>query len=125
MLLRNNDDGDKVELAVDEVIISHGFDRERDLLDNSDVEVKMKNEWNIAGTPMSETSVPGIFAAGDVLAHDGKLHLITGAFQDAANAVNKAKQYITPTAEAYAMVSSHNEMFIERNRELKKQLFAK
>lgn len=124
VLLRNNDDGNKVELQVDEVIISHGYDRDRELLVNSKVQIEMQNEWNIAGTAMSETSIPGIFAAGDVLAHPGKLHLIAGAFQDAANAVNKAKQFITPEAEAHAMVSSHNERFLERNRELKKQLFS-
>ncbi|MFB9327836.1 NAD(P)/FAD-dependent oxidoreductase [Paenibacillus aurantiacus] len=124
VLLRNNDDGSAVELKVDEVIISHGYDRDRDLLANSEIQIEMQGEWNIAGTPMSETSVPGIFAAGDLLAHPGKLHLIAGAFQDAANAVNKAKQYIAPEAEAYGMVSSHNERFQERNRELKKQLFS-
>lgn len=123
VLLRNNEDDAKVELPVDEVIICHGYDYQRDLLDNSEVRIEMKDEWNIAGTPMSETSVPGIYAAGDLLAHEGKLHLIAGAFQDAANAVNKAKKFITPEAEEYAMVSSHNDRFNERNRELKKQLF--
>ena len=122
--LRNHDDGTEVQLQVDEVIISHGYDRDRELIANSEVRIEMENEWNVAGTPMCETSVSGIFAAGDVIAHPGKLHLIAGAFQDAANAVNKAKQYITPEAEAYAMVSSHNEKFQERNRELKKQLFS-
>lgn len=124
VVLRNNDDGSLAELAVDEVIVSHGYDRDRTLLESSEVRIAMKGEWNIEGTPMSETSEPGIFAAGDLLSHDGKLHLIAGAFQDAANAVNKAKQFIAPEAEAYGMVSSHNEKFIERNREIKKQLFA-
>ena len=125
VLLRNKDDGAQVELAVDEVIINHGYERDKDLLSNSQVQIEMKNEWEVAGTPMSETSVPGVFAAGDILGHEGKLHLIAGAFQDAANAVNRAKQFITPDAYAWGMVSSHNEVFIERNRELKKQLFAK
>ncbi|XID91964.1 NAD(P)/FAD-dependent oxidoreductase [Paenibacillaceae bacterium WGS1546] len=123
VLLRNHDDGAQVELRVDEVVINHGYERDKDLLENSAVRIAMKNEYGVAGTPMSETSVDGIFAAGDILAHEGKLHLIAGAFQDAANAVNKAKQYITPEAQAYAMVSSHNDRFLERNRELKKQLF--
>ncbi|MFC7152312.1 NAD(P)/FAD-dependent oxidoreductase [Cohnella cellulosilytica] len=125
VLLRNKDDGAEVELAVDEVIINHGYERDKDLLSNSQVHIEMKNEWAIEGTPMSETSVPGVFAAGDILGHEGKLHLIAGAFQDAANAVNRAKQFITPDAYAWGMVSSHNEIFMERNRELKKQLFAK
>jgi len=125
VVLRNRDDNQVAELAVDEVIVNHGYERDKDLLHNSKVRITMKNEYCIDGTSRSETSVPGIFAAGDILAHEGKLHLIAGAFQDAANAVNRAKQFITPEAEAYGMVSSHNDVFIERNRELKKQLFGK
>lgn len=74
---------------------------------------------------MSETSMPGIYAAGDILHHDGKLHLIAGAFQDAANAVNKAKQYVNPDANANGMVSSHNDLFRKKNRELMKSLYTK
>jgi ferredoxin/flavodoxin---NADP+ reductase len=71
---------------------------------------------------MSESSIDGLYAAGDILKHDGKLHLIAGAFQDAANAVNKAKKFIDPDAHQSGMVSSHNEIFKKRNRELVKQL---
>ena len=53
--------------------------------------------------------------------HDGKLNLIAGAFQDAANAVNKAKQFVQPDADKNAMVSSHNELFKKRNKELVQQ----
>ncbi|MEK0314466.1 NAD(P)/FAD-dependent oxidoreductase [Cohnella sp. 56] len=125
VMLRSIEDGSTVELPVDEVIINHGYERDSDLLDKSDIAVRMRPDWGIDGTPMSETSVPGLYAAGDILAHDGKLHLIAGAFQDAANAVNKAKQFIAPEANAYGMVSSHNDVFAQRNAELKKQMFAK
>lgn len=123
VLLRNNDDGSTAELPVDEVIINHGYEIDKDLLENSSVKIEMKDAYSIAGSVMSETNVPGIYAIGDILAHEGKLHLIAGAFHDAGNAVNRAKQYITPEAKSYGMVSSHNEVFAERNRELKQQLF--
>lgn len=122
--IQNHEDGSIVELEVDEVVVSHGYERDKALLENSEVRIEMANEYGVKGTAMSETTVDGIFAAGDILSHEGKLHLIAGAFQDAANAVNRAKQYIHPEAEAYGMVSSHNDLFIEKNRELKKQLFA-
>ena len=125
VVLRDGDDGAITELAVDEVLINHGFQLDKDLLQNSEVRIEMSSEWGIAGTPMSETSVPGLYAAGDILSHDGKLQLIAGAFQDAANAVNKAKTYISPDARAHGMVSSHNDVFAERNRELKKALFTR
>lgn len=125
VVLKQSEDDTEFVLSVDEVIINHGYERDRDLLANSEVKIAMANEYNVAGTSMSETSIPGIYAAGDILHYEGKLHLIAGAFQDAANAVNKAKQYITPDAYARGMVSSHNEIFDQKNRELKKHLYTK
>ncbi|WP_108670521.1 NAD(P)/FAD-dependent oxidoreductase [Peribacillus acanthi] len=108
-------------LSVDEVIINHGYEQDASLLANSKLGIEIDNFY-IAGNPNSESSVPGLYAAGDILKYDGKINLIAGTFQDAANAVNKAKQYIQPDASDVAMVSSHNEVFKERNRELVKQL---
>jgi len=122
--LRDLEDGSTAELEIDDLVVCHGYEREKDIIENSNVRIEMKDEYCVKGTPTGETSVPGLFAAGDVLWHEGKLHLIAGCFQDAANAVNRAKQYITPDAPAWGMVSSHNELFKERNREIKKKLFA-
>jgi thioredoxin reductase (NADPH) len=122
VVLRHHGDNAVTELEVDEVIVCHGYESEKELIHNSKVQIRMKDEYCIDGTPLSETSVPGIFAAGDILKHDGKLFLIAGAFQDAANAVNRAKQFITPDAASYGMVSSHNDLFKEKNKELKKKL---
>lgn len=123
-VLRDLEDDSTAELQIDDLVVCHGYERDRDIIDNSNVRIEMKDEYCVAGTPSGETSVPGLFAAGDILSHEGKLHLIAGCFQDAANAVNKAKQYIAPDAPGYGMVSSHNELFKERNREFKKRLFA-
>ncbi|MFC3769045.1 NAD(P)/FAD-dependent oxidoreductase [Paenibacillus sp. GCM10012303] len=125
VLLKHSEDDTETELEIDEVIINHGYERDKDLLQNSKVKIAMEKEYWIAGSAMSETSVDGLYAAGDILHHEGKLHLIAGAFQDAANAVNKAKQYITPDANAYGMVSSHNDLFEQKNRELLKHLYTK
>ena len=51
------------------------------------------------------------FPAGDILSFEGKINLLLGTFQDAANAVNSIKKYIEPTAYRHGMVSSHNELF--------------
>lgn len=117
------EDGNVIQLPVDEVIINHGYERDKELTSNSGLNIEMANEYSIAGSPLSETSVEGLYAAGDILNHEGKLHLIAGAFQDAANAVNKAKQYVIPDAYEYGMVSSHNEIFKEKNKELVKHLY--
>ncbi|EDW22401.1 NAD(P)/FAD-dependent oxidoreductase [Bacillus sp. FSL K6-4563] len=124
VVLKNNQDDALFDLAIDEVIINHGYERDKELLANSTIKLEQKDYW-IAGTPLSETSVRGIYAAGDILHHEGKLHLIAGAFQDAANAVNQAKQYVMPDASARGMVSSHNDIFIQKNKELMKHLYTK
>ncbi|MBM7601796.1 thioredoxin reductase (NADPH) [Virgibacillus halotolerans] len=124
VVLNRSEDNEKIEVVIDEVIINHGYERDKDLLENSELKIAMENEYCVAGSPMSETSVEGLYAAGDILNHQGKLLLIAGAFQDAANAVNKAKQYITPDADSWGMVSSHNELFAQKNHEIMKRLYA-
>ncbi|PFR42680.1 NAD(P)/FAD-dependent oxidoreductase [Bacillus cereus] len=120
--LTNHETGEVSHLPIDEVIINHGYERDITLLENSELEVAIIDNYYIAGNANSESSVDGLYAAGDILKHEGKLHLIAGAFQDAGNAVNKAKQFIQPDASEYGMVSSHNEVFKKRNRELIKQM---
>ncbi|WP_243525579.1 NAD(P)/FAD-dependent oxidoreductase [Bacillus pseudomycoides] len=120
--LTNHETGEISYLPIDEVIINHGYERDMTLLKNSDLNVKIADNYFIAGSTNSESSIEGLYAAGDILKHEGKLHLIAGAFQDAGNAVNKAKQFIQPDASEYGMVSSHNDVFKQRNRELIKQL---
>lgn len=109
------------QLPVEEVIINHGYDSQNDLQEQS-VDIKMHPEFGIQGTSMAETSVPGVFAAGDAINYDGKVHLIVGAFHDAANAVNRAKQFIEPTAVKTAMVSSHHESFKNKNKKIYAEL---
>jgi ferredoxin/flavodoxin---NADP+ reductase len=120
--LTNHETGEISYLSIDEVIINHGYERDTTLLENSELDLAIVNDYYISGNAMSESSVAGLYAAGDILIHDGKLHLIAGAFQDAANAVNKAKQFIQPDAYKSGMVSSHNEIFKKRNKELMKQM---
>lgn len=122
--LKNVQTGETMNFPIDELVIHHGYERDMALLDQSKLEIaRVENEY-IAGNSSSETSVEGIYAAGDILKYDGKINLIAGAFQDAANAVNKAKQFVEPGANEKGMVSSHNDRFTERNKELVKQMFS-
>jgi thioredoxin reductase (NADPH) len=120
--LTHQETGETLFEAVDEVIINHGYEQDATLLQQSGIHIELVDGFYISGSSASESSVPGLFAAGDILKHPGKLNLIAGTFQDAANAVNKAKQFIQPSANEIAMVSSHNEVFKKRNKELVKQL---
>jgi ferredoxin/flavodoxin---NADP+ reductase len=114
--------GEVTYLDIDEVIINHGYEQDTSLLKKSELNIDMLDDFYIAGNSTSESSIEGIYAAGDILNYEGKVNLIAGAFQDAANAVNKAKQYIQPDANKFAMVSSHNDVFKKRNRDLVKEM---
>lgn len=118
----NDETGEVAHIEVDEVIINHGYDQDAELLKNSKMAIDIADGFYVKGTSSCESSVAGIFAAGDIIQYPGKVNLIAGTFQDAANAVNQAKQYIQPDANKFAMVSSHNEVFKERNKKLVKQL---
>lgn len=120
--LTNHETGEVFCLPIDEVIINHGYEQDAALLENSSLDIELAENYYIKGNATSESTVEGIYAAGDILMYEGKVNLIAGSFQDAANAVNKAKQYIQPDADKFGMVSSHNELFKKRNKELVKQM---
>ncbi|KTT85569.1 thioredoxin reductase [Mammaliicoccus sciuri] len=124
VVLEHVDTNEQEIVPVDEVIISHGFDRESELLHNAQTKVNLVNDFFIEGLGNSQTSVPGIFGAGDILKHDAKVHLIASCFNDAANAANLAKSYIDPEAQAGGRVSSHNDIFKEKNKEVIKKYIA-
>ncbi|WP_440109692.1 NAD(P)/FAD-dependent oxidoreductase [Paenibacillus sp. QZ-Y1] len=107
---------ENVLLDVDEVVVSHGY--KSNVSDLASCGLVM-NDGTILMSQLAETSIPGIFAAGDCATHDSKVRLIAGAFNDAIVAVNSAKKYLTPEAPDMAYVSSHNELFREKNRHIK------
>ena len=45
---------------------------------------------------MGRTTVPGIYAAGDIVDYDGKVKLIATGFGEVATAVNNAAAYLNP-----------------------------
>lgn len=117
--------GETHELEVDDVLISHGYNREVSLTFADDIQPIRKDDYYLVSLGQCKTSVPGIFGAGDIISYDDKVNLLIGTFQDSVLAVNNAKMYIDPHADQYGMVSSHNEKFAEKNKELLEELFCK
>ncbi len=61
-----------------------------------------------------ETTLPGVFAAGDIATYDGKIELIATGFSEAAMAVNHAVQEIDPKARYNPGHSTNLKLFKER-----------
>ena len=56
---------------------------------------------NIVVDSMGRTTVPGIYAAGDIVNYDGKVKLIATGFGEVATAVNNAAAYLNPNVSAF------------------------
>ncbi|MEC0127646.1 NAD(P)/FAD-dependent oxidoreductase [Paenibacillus pabuli] len=107
--------GENILLEVDEIVVSHGYTSHVSDIARCGLEM---SEGMIVMSRFAETNIPGIFSAGDCATHESKVRLIAGAFNDAIVAVNSAKQYLNPQAPQMAYVSSHNDLFREKNRQI-------
>lgn len=123
VITRNHQTGEVIQLEVDDLIINYGYDRELKFIKESPLQIKLEQDFFVSGSAKSETNISGLYAAGDILSFDGKLRLIAGAYNDAANAVNQAKLYLNPDADKEIYISSHNSKFDEKNRELLSYLY--
>lgn len=84
------------EVEVDDVIVNFGFVSSLGPISEWGIQIESNS---IVVDSRMETSVPGIFAAGDITTYPGKLKLIAVGFGEAPTAVNNAKVYLDPDAK--------------------------
>ena len=120
VILENVATNETSTIVVDDVLVNHGYDRDHSFTFDATVNPQLDEEYQyyMMTNGKGLTTVDGIYAVGDISKHDNKVYLISGAFQDAINAINDIKLSLEPTADKVAKVSSHNEMFEARNREI-------
>lgn len=94
--LKDTKSGEKAELAVDDVIVNFGFVSSLGPIAEWGFDIV---DGSIVVDSRMETSIPGIFAAGDITTYPGKLKLIAVGFGEAPTAINNAKVYIDPKAK--------------------------
>jgi thioredoxin reductase len=88
--------GELNDLDVDSVIVNFGFVSSLGPIAEWGFEIQ---NGSIVVDSRMETTIPGIFAAGDITTYPGKLKLIAVGFGEAPTAVNNAKVYLDPTAK--------------------------
>lgn len=94
---------EKVTIDVDDVIVNYGFVSSLGPIKEWGLEIK-KN--SIVVNSKQETSIPGIYACGDICTYDGKVKLIASGFGEATIAITQAKLYVDPTAKKHVPHSS-------------------
>lgn len=118
LTLKNSQTQERIDYLCDHLLIQHGYDRDSALLDRVSFDLAKHEDFYLNCDIPTKTSHPGVFAAGDIHYFAGKVNLLAGAFQDAAQAINQIKHYLDPASVPQAMVSSHNEKFCEMNHQL-------
>lgn len=96
--------GDEMSFEIDALVLNLGF------LAN----LKPLREWGlelryngIAVDELMRTNIPGVFAAGDIAGHPGKIKLISTGTGEAAVAVNNAVHLLYPERQVEPEHSSH------------------
>lgn len=98
-----NSDGEEKSILVDDVIVNFGFVAKLGSIENFGLNIE-KNKINVNSD--QSTSIPGVYAIGDIASYPGKADLIITGFGEAPIAVNSAFNFINPDAKAGALHSS-------------------
>jgi thioredoxin reductase (NADPH) len=91
----DNRTDEDLRLDADAVLTFLGFKPDLGPIKNWGLDLE-KNRIKV--TPLMETSIPGIYGAGDIVTYEGKLDLIATGFAEAAIAANNAARYVDPEA---------------------------
>ncbi|MCA0173889.1 NAD(P)/FAD-dependent oxidoreductase [Bacillus sp. RAR_GA_16] len=110
VVLTHVDTGEKEELEIDALLVNHGFD-----LDIGGIQHwgMTTSEGKIVTDDKMQTSIPGVFAVGDIVTYPHRLTLIAGGLAEGPKALNSAKAFLDPEADAMAMYSTHHKEFVE------------
>jgi len=103
-VIRNSANRAEEELEVEAVVACMGFVADSGRL--AEWGLQMDGHSIVVNTKM-ETTVPGIYAAGDVTAYPGKVRLIATDFGEAATAVCNAAHFLDPAATVFPGYSTH------------------
>lgn len=104
----NRVEGSERTLEVDVVLAMLGFKPDLGPIEGWGLEM---DGGRIRVKTTMETSIPGVFAAGDGVGYEGKLDLIATGFGEAAIAVNHAVHYLDPKTRVTPGHSSHLKIF--------------
>jgi thioredoxin reductase (NADPH) len=104
----NNETNQDEHLEVDAVVALLGFKPDLGPIGNWGLELE-KNTIKVS--QLMQTSIPGVYAAGDVVHYPGKLELIATGYGEAAIAVNNAVHHINPKARVNPGHSTNLKIF--------------
>ena len=85
-------------LPCEKLVAALGFTANLGPLLEWGIEIRKRN---IVVDTLGQTTVPGIYAAGDIVDYPGKVKLIATGFGEVATAINNAAAYLNPDVSAF------------------------
>jgi ferredoxin/flavodoxin---NADP+ reductase len=92
-------DGSAKSLPCDKLVAALGFTANLGPLLEWGIEIVGRRHIKV--DTKGATTVPGVYAAGDIVDYDGKVRLIATGFGEVATAVNNAAAYLNPDVSAF------------------------
>jgi thioredoxin reductase len=108
----NNETDEDLYLEVDAIVALLGFKPDLGPIARWGLELERNS---IKVSPLMETNIPGVYAAGDVTHHPGKLELIATGYGEAAIAVNNAVHFLNPKARVNPGHSTNLKIFAQED----------
>ena len=91
LYLKDKDGQKQDRIFADRVLINIGFKKSYSFLNTLPL---ARNKKGIIVDSEMKTTLPGVFACGDVVSYPGKVRLIVTAIGEAATAVNSAEEFL-------------------------------
>jgi ferredoxin/flavodoxin---NADP+ reductase len=95
--------GESRVIEVDDVLVNYGFVSSLGPIKDWDLEIEGNS---IVVNSKMETTIKGIYAAGDICTYPGKVKLIASGFGEAPTAVSNAKVYLDPNSKVQPLHST-------------------
>ncbi|UJL48300.1 NAD(P)/FAD-dependent oxidoreductase [Virgibacillus sp. NKC19-16] len=106
---------ENMELKADDYIVNYGFISNLGPINDWGLEIENNS---ILANSKAETTVPGIYAVGDISTYAGKVKLMATGFGEAPIAVSNAIVYMDPTASLH---TAHSTSIMSREKKKKKK----
>lgn len=111
-VIKQVDNQKQEEISIDHLIVNHGFHIDLGPITEWGMEM---NSGSIQVDDAMSTSIPGIFAVGDIASYQNKLSLIAGGFNEGPIAVNNAKLRVAPKEQLKMIYSTDYERLVKRD----------
>ncbi|MBC1473453.1 NAD(P)/FAD-dependent oxidoreductase [Listeria grandensis] len=107
-IIHCNKNGSTTKIATDAIVVNHGVKVDLGSMLDWGFDI---SDYGILVNQEMETSVPGIYACGDICTYPRKMRIIAAGLHEGPIALNSAKNYLDPEADHVAMISTHHESF--------------